>query len=246
MKKISKVEANRHEQAMGLVHSDKPLTRDDKMFIIENYQESATHMNGLAGAYFTPYGLARDLCLQIHGNRIIDLCAGIGILSYAASIWFEYDKVEFTCLEINPNYIEVGKRILPEANWIQGDVTDQSLIESLGRFDFSISNPPFGAIKSEKAKWAGYTGADFEYKVLAIASKISNHGAFILPQMSCGFKYSGQGNVEKIESAKYQTFVKQTGIKLEMNIGIDTSYHKSDWKGVSPDVEIAIADFTTE
>jgi hypothetical protein len=39
-------------------------------------------MNGAAGAFFTPLALAWNFALAGGGHRIIDLCSGIGTLSY--------------------------------------------------------------------------------------------------------------------------------------------------------------------
>lgn len=239
--KLSKAQAKAHGQAMDLVHSDKALTEDERHFILENFQESATEMNGLSGAFFTPWGMARDFSLEVagsslNGGGIIDLCAGIGILSFACR-----DKHErMVCIERNPAYAEVGKRILPEAEWYIGDVFE--VAPALGVFDWAISNPPFGAIKAES--FGGkYTGAKFEYKVIELASQIAEFGAFILPQNSAPFRYSGQQTYRDEIDSNCQRFMGQTGIAMEVGCGIDTSVYLSDWKGVSPLCEIVVCEF---
>jgi len=145
MAKLSKVAAKLHHQALDLVHSDKRLTLDDRYFILEHFHESATNMNGLAGAFFTPEGLANDLSVEVQECKsLIDLCAGIGRLAFACR-----ERAErIVCVELNPEYARVGMRVMPEAEWIVGDVYSH---HDPGRFDVAISNPPFGAVKTGKA-----------------------------------------------------------------------------------------------
>ena len=239
MSKIDKEAAKRHNKALELVRSDKELTMDERWYILENYHEGATNLNSLAGAFFTPVGLAKDFCIEIHSNSTIDLCAGIGCLSFVAFArgWLEIGQM--TCVELNPEYVEVGRRLLPEATWICGDITDEALMKSLGRFGQAIGNPPFGRVKSGSTAWAGYTGSEFEYKAIAVASRIADAGTFIIPQMSAGFEYSGmREHKSDIRSDKLNKFTQQTGIELGVSCGIDCSFHIGDWKGVAPKVEI--------
>lgn len=88
MSKLTKQQAQVHEAAARLL-AKGTLTEDEKRFVFQNFREDARHINGQAGAFFTPLGLARDLAIHIPYKtgetiRIIDLCAGIGVLSYAA------------------------------------------------------------------------------------------------------------------------------------------------------------------
>lgn len=243
MAKLSKELAKRHNQAMELVHSDKKLTIDDRYFILENFHEGATNMNGLAGAFFTPEGLANDLSIEVAGgcldgadSSIIDLCAGIGRLSFACR-----DRAKrYVCVEQNPEYAAVGKRVMPEAEWICADVFS---IGDLGRFTWAISNPPFGAIKTGSGFTGSYTGAKFEYRVIELASRLAEWGAFIVPQASAPFRYSGQRCYREEVDSECAKFIEQTGIALEMNCGIDTSAYVGEWKGVSPLCEIVLCEF---
>jgi predicted RNA methylase len=233
--KLSKAEIRAHDQVMQLVHSDRPLNDEEKEFILDNFNEGATNINSAAGAFFTPRSLARDFAIEINGGDVIDLCAGIGMLSYAV----EHKCDSLTCVEINAEYIEIGKRILPGANWIHSSVFDVNYSKL---WDWAISNPPFGAIKENSFKGV-YSGAQFEYKVMEVASKISHYGAFIIPQMSANFRFSGSQNFKEEESDKARKFREQTGILMEPNCGIDTAMYKDDWKGVSPICEIVICEF---
>lgn len=246
--KLTKAQAKAHAEAEALIDADRPLTEDEKVFVLDHWQAAGTTTHVLDGAFFTPRGLARDFSLEIHGDRVIDLCAGIGALSHGCRDllrkWTGQPEREFVCVEKNPAYVRVGKRILPEATWITGDVLDIPAM-GLGRFDTAISNPPFGATK-RTGNGPKYRGRRFEYHVIDVASTLADHGVFIIPQTSASFRYSGQPRFATETDAECARFTKQTGIRMEPNCGIDTSYHKDDWQGVSPAVEIVVCDFAQE
>lgn len=236
--KLTKQQSKQHQKAMELVHSDRALTWEERLFILENYFESQGQLNALAGAFFTPYGLARDLSIEVGMNSgqwsLIDLCAGIGMLSFAC----EGKGAQITCVEFCEEYVTVGKRVMPSANWIHADVFSAPL----GHYDFAISNPPFGAIKADQ--FIGkYSGSQFEYKVIERASRVADYGVFILPQQSAPFRLSGVQCFEHCESEKTQKFLLQTGIVMDPSCGIDTSQYQSNWKGVSPMCEVVCCDF---
>lgn len=240
--KLTKPQIKAHKEAMALVDCDRPLKDDEKEFILDNFHEGATHINSSAGAFFTPRGLARDFAIEVDGGntdkaRCIDLCAGIGALSYAV----EQKVGSLVCVEMNPEYARIGKRIIPDAEWIVCSVFDPRVLE-LGRFRWAISNPPFGRIPGDGFK-GKYTGGEFEYRVIEIASRLADFGAFILPQMSAPFRYSGQQCFSYDESDKARKFREQTGIEMEPNCGIDTSLYQRDWRGVSPVCEIVVCEF---
>lgn len=245
MAKLTKAQAKAHTQACDLL--TKPvLSEDDKEFVFRNWQESATHVNGADGAFFTPYDMAFDFALDVGGSRVIDLCAGIGMLSYA--VWYraQFDGAEInvTCVERNPDYVAAGKKLLPSATWIQADVFDV-LDMGLGHFDYAISNPPFGKIKREKNA-PRYTGAEFEFHVIDIAAHLADRGTFIVPQMSAGFNFSGRNGYERQTSGKAFAFQEMTGHYFEGGCGVDTAYYQKEWRGVSPLCEIVCVEFDAE
>lgn len=237
--KLSKQQSKLHQQAMDLVYSDKSLTWDQRKFILDNYFEAQGQLNALAGAFFTPFDLANDFAVEVGGGvledgSIVDLCAGIGMLSFACQ-----DKgADITCVEFCPEYVKVGRRVMPDANWIEADVFGVDL----GQFTFAISNPPFGAIKGD-AFSGKYTGGQFEYKVIELASRIASYGVFLLPQQSAPFRYSGERCYREEEGDKARKFREQTGIVMGANCGIDTSIYRSHWHSVSPICEIVCCDF---
>jgi predicted RNA methylase len=240
--KLSKAEIKRHREACELLSLDT-LTLDQREFIIENWNEGAEHNNAAAGAFFTPLGLAFDLALEVSGKRILDLCAGISGLSYAA-YWHgrrHNDRPEITCVEFNPGYVEVGRKVMPEARWITANVMD--LPDDLGEFDCVITNPPFG--RNIKISTDRYSG-EADLAVIDIASRFAPYCVAIVPAGSAPFRYSGARYYEWAPGPKYQRFHKATGISLQAGCGVDTSYYRDQWRGTSPATEIVIADFEGE
>jgi hypothetical protein len=244
MAKLTKAQAKRHSEAVSLLEKDT-LTHDEQMFVIEHWQESAQHINSVAGAFFTPYDLATGLAIEVGPGRIIDLCAGIGTLSRSVIDYQHLNgALDVTCVEFNPAYVEVGRKVVPEANWICADVLDVPGMD-LGHFSTAFSNPPFGRIKREGDKRAPrYQGSDFEFIVIDIASHIAGYGVFILPQMSAGFNYSGRPTYERQVSGKAFEFQKATGLHFEAGCGFDTAQYLREWRGVAPICEIVCVEFT--
>lgn len=245
MSKLTKSEAKLHGQACDLLAKDT-LDSSEKEFVLSHWREDAEHVNSLSGAFFTPSTLAWDLSIYAPSNgTLIDLCAGIGQLAYRCVDQYERDRgrghSKIVCVEINPAYVEVGKKILPDAVWICADIFTAGIDEILALnsghpFDFAISNPPFG--RSKDMPLAGVTT---DLNVLAIAAKLARCGAFILPQESCPFKYSGNTYYEPRPSSTFDKFYAETGVELTCSSS-DCVVFKDDWRGVSPNVEIALFD----
>ena len=249
MSKLTKNEIKEHTKVLALLEHGN-LTDDDELFVFDNYRADANHINSQSGAFFTPFGLAKDLAIHVPYTyeqtvTVIDMCAGIGILSYAAALGdnaWSRSHVDITCVEINPDYVEIGKKLVPQAKWICGDILDPDFLKSLGYFDFAISNPPFGNINSNHRK--AYKSNLFEYMVIEAASQIADSGAFIIPQMSAPFVFSGRTEYRELDDCRAKKFEEQTGITLNFNIGVDTAQYKNDWHGVAPVCEIVCCEFT--
>ncbi|MGR9587125.1 methyltransferase [Pandoraea sputorum] len=235
--KMTRQQAKQMAEVEKLVALERRLTMDERMFVLEHYQEGAHTDNAAIGAFFTPSGLARDFAIDVSGKRVVDLCAGIGALAFAC----ESDGRLFTCVEQNAEYVRVGKKVMPDATWIHSDVFGDWW-KAMPRFDMAISNPPFGRIR-ESSYVGTYTGGEFEYKVIDLGLRISDRGAFIVPQPSAPFRFSGARYYERIVSAKCAAFLRDTGICLEIGAGVDTSFYRGDWHGVSPICEIVLAEF---
>ncbi len=243
MAKLTKAQRKAHAEAEAILTKDR-LTEDEREFVFRNWHEGANHINGAAGAFFTPYDLAGDFALDGAAGRVIDLCAGIGVLSYFIGERARYGSrtTELTCIEINPKYCEVGRKLLPDARWINADVFDWREL-GLGRYDMAIGNPPFGRVR-RSANGPRYRGAEFEFHVIDIAAELADYGAFILPQQSASFQYSGRQYYERCKTGKGIDFEKATGLEMTCGAGVDTSIFKNDWKDTSIITEIACFDFT--
>jgi hypothetical protein len=219
---LSKVQTSNHVKALAILEQET-LSYEDKVFVFDHYQACATNLHKTAGAFFTPLSFAWEFCLNLEGsNRIIDLCAGIGVLSFTA---LQRDpQRELVCIEINPEYVKAGKKLVPEATWRCMDVMDTESLLQLGEFDAAISNPPFANVETFKDKKSPtYTGAKSEYKVIDIASQLALWGFFILPQNSTPFHYSGVQYYKLVNNFAYQKFHEQTGFEINIGVSIDTA-----------------------
>ncbi len=260
--KLTKALAKKHQEAKEILKKDI-LTLEDKYFVLENYNEGGECNNKFHSAHFTPLELANDFKLEIYGNNILDLCAGIGVLSFSYLHHLNHgdDKINIVCVELNSEYVAVGKKILPEATWICGDVFSSEIQALLKEMKFScvISNPPFGNFSMRGNIAPRYTGKLFEYALIDIASDLAEYGVFIIPQNSSPFLYSGESffqdcmNINyktdrtgQLESnkKKYLVLNQETGIDLTFGAGIDCSMYKDDWKGVKPFCEIVTCEFS--
>ncbi len=242
MAKLTKQETAFHNKACDYLQKDV-LTHDERLFVLEHWQESANHINSASGAFFTPFPLAQDLSIEAFGTNVLDLCAGIGSIAFALYHRYPLSRnkpPEITCVEMNPDYVAIGRKVLPEATWLVADVLD--LPESITGFDCAIANPPFGRIKQPRNA-PRYTSSEFEYKVIDIASDRADYGVFLVPQPSAPFRFSGQRCYEEVLPDKYKRFSEETLIELEPNCGIDTTVGGKNWRGVSILTEVVLADF---
>lgn len=246
MAKLSKEQQRLHQQACALVDAQRPLTEEEREFILLHWQESSTTANSLHGAFFTPLELAYDMMIEVEGKRIIDLGAGIGHLAWAAHCWSRRSPRELVCVETNPEYVRVGQRVLPEATWICADAFDlPDLLPHLrlGRFDCVISNPPFRSTP-RTGRGPRYRGPWAEYHFLDLAADLADYGVFVLPAASAPFRLSGPLPYAARREPGYEEFRTQTGITLSHSCGIDTCGYRDSWRGVRPRTEIVLADFT--
>lgn len=246
---LSRSQAKLHREACLLVDADRDLDDEEKRFVLDHWQEAANPEHCLDGAYFTPLGLAGDMRIDVVGTRIVDLCAGIGHLSFACRNlldhrWNGEHLREFVCVERNPEYVRIGMRIMPEATWICADVLTVPTMR-LRSFDTAIANPPFGPIH-RAGDAPRYHGPRFEFHVIAIAARLARHGVFLVPQQSAPFSYSGKSCYIEDADAEYQKFHTTTGITLEPGCSIDTTYYADDWHQRPIATEVVVCDFTEQ
>jgi hypothetical protein len=244
MAKMKFEAATEHRKATELANLDRDLTPSEREFVLDHWMEEGTAR--LDGAFFTPGGLAVDLAIDVFGARVIDLCAGIGRLAWTAHQYLvsRGEAREIVCVEKNPEYVRIGRKVLPEATWICADVFDVPHMDLGGPFDMAIANPPFGSRVSRGGRKAPrYGGGLFEYHVIDVAAEVARHGAFIIPQESAPFRYSGRIRFEEERTTQYDRFESQTGITLEQGCSTDTTQYSDEWRDAAPRVEIVTADF---
>ncbi len=173
------------------------------------------------------------------------MCAGFGVLSFAARVRDTYSNhiAHQICIERNPDFARVGKLLLPEADWIIGDIFDKAIwdgiIAKYGKIDCLVSNPPFGKVTKTDAdrSWLKYKGADIDMAAIEIALAQTPDVSMLLPKNSCTFRYSGRPYYEECESKKITKLKKETGLSFIMtNPGIDTSVY-TDFKNTKVHVE---------
>lgn len=236
MAKLSKREFKEQEAIFELLKKEK-LTEDEKIHIYENINIGFID-NLQAGVYFTPFDMAMDFALMSYRHgKVIDCCAGIGGLSKAMLIRDSYEGniSEIICIEQNPQFVEIGRKLLPEARWICADVFDEELWKELtkdGKADCLISNPPFGKCPSrikDNYSWMQYT-EELELMVLELVIRFSTHGNMILPCGSIEFKENPYyDRVESRKVAKLRTKVKEFFYQESMSI--DSTIY-SEWKNL--------------
>lgn len=252
MGKITRQQIRYHEQVEEMLWgSDRRLTADEVAFCLEHWDPRA-----LAGkqvsqnqAYFTPLALAMEAGRYVGGNgrQVVDIGAGIGCLSYAVlcANWWDTRQVRITAVEINPEYVEVGRRLLPEVRWVQGDMYSRELWQSLPRFDEAVSNPPFGQVLTDcDTAWIGYRGPA-GLMAASIGLQVARLGiTMILPQTQTPFRYSGvlvRGNVYTDKHTGYMKRFLAGRPQLDWHhSSVDTEQpqYKSGWRGASPLVEL--------
>lgn len=240
MAKLTKAEAKRHAAACDLLALDRPLTVDERESVYTDWHEGAESNQTWSSAFFTPVAMASDLRFDMpeHGT-LIDLCAGIGRLAYFAGgqcAWPEtrhpYSRI--VCVERNPRYVEVGRRLFPEAEWHCGDVLDADLMRSLGTFDAAVMNPPFGNTTKSDHSAPRYKGADLDLAVMDVAATLAPYCVAVVPKDRAPWDYRGNRQASK----RADLFKAATGYELHRFSSLDCEYYRDQWNGVSPSVEI--------
>lgn len=226
MSKISKVALKNHQMAMALVELERDLTFSEKEFVFNSFLEEAVVNINWSGAFFTGSSLSWEFGLCVtdsparSGDRetIVDLCAGIGSLGF--HLLQRFDHIDLICVEMNENFVKVGRKLLPNAKWICGSVSDQAVIDELLKLNIctAISNPPFGAVTSlGRIPGNNYQGANAAFKIAELALRVAKRATFILPTNCCPFMYSGQKTYKEVDNSVYTQFSKQTCIDMTVS-----------------------------
>lgn len=259
----------------SILWSDTSLTTQyghpdvDKIeYIYENYDPSMDDNVTERGVFFTPIGLAQDFNIFTHkSGHIVDVCSGIGMLSYKLLCYAYYSNhiESLTLIEYNPKFTEIAKRLISplsaynsdnrivNINFITADAyakeTWGNVISSLplsanGKFNLMISNPPYGKLPaSEKSKYYDHLKYLSERELMAVelCTKYAKHGQFIMPPSSCECIFSGRPYYERRPSSKVDRLRKALGedVFFHMEIdGIDCSIYRDEWKNTKITTEV--------
>lgn len=256
MPRASKSELNNHEKALDLLWgSDKPLAHSEIEFVLDNWLPYVAGRVDTVGAFFTPRELARTVAFcSGDSGRIVDICAGIGHLTWGMANDPAYGRrpsgiTEIVAVEIDPEKVRVGQRLMPDVRWVLGDALDLELWQRLGRFDHAIMNPPFGRVKtvSGSADWLSYKGVG-EFLMLEVAARVANSVTGIFPQGSMPAYYrrsygtyqgrSGPGS----ESTEYLAFM-ECWPEAHLSCSSFDCADYDGWRGANPKVEIFSLEF---
>ena len=119
---------------------------------------------------------------------------------------------EFVCLELDPDFICVGKAVIPQATWVEGSLLDADLIASLGQFDEVICNPPYAKFEGNGRP---YNANLLQYAACQVALQVAPSAVFILLQSDCPFKHSFCQSFERVNNERYKRFAMESGLKFE-------------------------------
>ena len=207
MAKLTRTQLSKHKEACDLLDLARDLTYDEVIFVLSHWLPDS-HSKTSGAAFFTPLYIAHWVA-QESGDEghILDLCAGIGHLTYFQMRRLMYTRPhhepQLTAVEINPEFIKAGKKLVPQAHWIEGDIFDRSFWRSI---DLSpqpwmyISNPPFGTAQSD---WLEYKG-NSALMAVEVGLRVTGDGTgvVVLPQAVLPFEYSGKRGYRRRQPVK--------------------------------------------
>jgi predicted RNA methylase len=244
--KITKEKEKLHDEALAILSLSRKLNFDEIEKVYAQYNPMATHRVSKGAIYFTPTGLCRDLATMARIERkssVLDLCAGIGGLTWEMQILEAYDgnanAKRHVCVEIDPEFCDVGKKLIPDVEWIRGDVFDQDLMRSLGEFDLGISNPPFGHVPGlDNYRAWSQQKHPAHLATVDVLLRMCHTGIAILPENSVNPLHSPN----REQSRDYSRFVAEyPGVDL-VPIPVDVSRY--EWNGANPNV--LLCDISTD
>lgn len=228
--KLTKQERKLHDRAVELIHSFAPGRHRNEtipcrcgntdngcddcdygrvnvlQFIYDNFHPGALCSVDKTTTFFTPFMDALQVIWAggIAG-RILEPCAGIGVIADAVRRFNGHGSPstqdQVTCVEIVKDFVDIGKILVPEAEWIHGNIFD--VLPRLGRFDCIAGNPPFGKLYSNTSDQFKDNAA---FAVIdAALPHIKYGGMFILPAGYHG-NDRDDGSFAKGNPAVYQRF----------------------------------------
>jgi predicted RNA methylase len=236
--KLTKAQTRDWDKIKGLLEGKKPLEDEEAQIFLDKFLPGMVRTDvSRLGAHFTPWDVARELTYWAvsPGDRVLDLAAGVGSLSRACAYYG--DNIEVVAVELCHEFIEIGKRIAPEARWVQGSIYDQKLIQRLGKFDAVVSNPPY-SIKVEKQDWLSYNGAS-ELMAAEVALRAGKDATFIMPANSVPWHFDHMGCYnERWDNRHLVNFVRANPDARFSNLSVDMGIYKDLWKSGLSSVEM--------
>lgn len=258
MGKITKVESKKHDEAMALLSLTRPLLPFEVDFVYENFNPMANNDVGKNGVFFTPYDIAIDLAQSCNpSGDIVDFGAGIGMCSWAMSIQLHSEPSHrHVAIEINPEFVEIGKKLQPNLEWYCASIFDLNFLKSLGFFDCAFGNPPYGNISAKTGTEWMLTKGPAEILTIEVAARISyNVGTFVIPSELADYEIDPERQKMLRQSGKSfvkdpETFSTSKKSLLKAFPGLFFSAWDSgicldnamNWKGAKPKVDIVDVD----
>lgn len=211
--KLSKAQLRQHKMALDLLEKSK-LSRMERWDVLENYQPAADVAD--TGFFQTPHADAQSVAYDgIDNGRVLDLGAGIGMLTY--HIYYDIQDsggvADIVALEKDPRLVEIGEKIMPEVEWICGDMFDKDLIDSLGKFNIVVSNPPFGG--RVKSNWL--PNYPTELLAIIVAMTVSDNATFILPRAHHKLVHTERGVKENNVTGYADSFQKKYPYRWQLS-----------------------------
>lgn len=240
--RLTRKQTKVHDDVMRILQGDR-LTEDECDYVLDNFRPSATTNTTKSAAFFTPRSVAIEISVMCDCDDeiVVDLGAGIGSLARGLLDGGRRPK-KIVCIEQNPNFVAIGRKVVPEATWIEGDIFDQNLMSQLLTVGWVISNPPYG-LKLPAYNWLAYQGQSDLMAVEVGMRLATNGGLFILPQTSVPWAFSGRQCYQEVSQrpAKLQKFMMANPHIQFDCVSVDMSVYKDAWVDGTSAVELVHA-----
>ena len=248
MARITHVQEKAHDDALALLSLTRRLKDEEIEFVYRHYNPMATHRVTKGAIFFTPYEIASDLAVMARlncGGRVLDYAAGIGVLTHhmlQSEYWDTGDEVKHhVCVEIEAEFVEVGKKLLPQVEWICGNIFDLDLMQSLGVFKMGIANPPFGAIPSirDAKKWMKAQVPTHLATIEMMVRMCELGGIILMPRADQEYQRDRDSQRRyTVSTALERLLIAFPGLRVGACMELDWNQYPK-WQGTDPDVVIA-------
>jgi phospholipid N-methyltransferase len=242
MARLTRQQEREHDDALALLSLTRALTLDEKEFVFRHYHPMATHRVSKGGIFFTPYEIANDLAVMARlncGGRVIDLAAGIGVLTHHMLLQEQWDTradaKHHVCVELDPEFVEVGQKLLPQVEWICGDIFDAHRMSALGAFQTAISNPPFGSVPTTAGRKGLQAHVPAHLATVELMVRMCELGGhLIMPRADQEYQPATRTHSRALQ----RLLTAFPGLRVSMCQDLDWDGY-SKWQGAHPDAVIA-------